>query len=215
MNLSTGAITRSGAQGVPNYTSSRPANAPRAAITPAFPIPHSALPIRPRPVLPPPAALATLRRPDPTVADARRRVTDRPRLPPRTRLLAAAAGLSLAALVATAARLTPDPRGWGTHEQLGAAPCRVRQWTGRPCPTCGMTTAWAHAVRGQFAAAAATNLGGVILLAGAIAATAWTLAAATTGRWWIAAPRLRWMVGIGTVWLLVTLLDWARRLAAG
>jgi len=35
----------------------------------------------------------------------------------------------------------PDPRGLGTHEQLGLAPCGWLQGKGYPCPTCGCTTA--------------------------------------------------------------------------
>ena len=34
----------------------------------------------------------------------------------------------------------PDPRGFGTHEQLGLAPCRTMEWAGIPCPGCGVTT---------------------------------------------------------------------------
>jgi hypothetical protein len=142
-------------------------------------------------------------------------VNDRLRLLPQTRLLAAAIALAIAALLASAARLVPDSRGFGTHEQLGAAPCRMRLWTGRPCPTCGMTTAWAHAVRGELAAAAKVNLGGAVLWGLAVAMAAWMLAAAATGRWPLGRPRLTWIVGTGTVWLAVTLADWARRLAHG
>jgi hypothetical protein len=130
-------------------------------------------------------------------------------------MLAAAAGLALVGLVAVAARLAPDKRGFGTHEQLGWPSCQVRLWTGRPCPTCGMTTAWSHAVRGQWGAAFAASTGGVMGFAIAVVAAAWTLAAATTGRWLVAQPRPRWMLLVATGWLIVTLADWARRLAAG
>ena len=34
----------------------------------------------------------------------------------------------------------PDARGFGTHEQLGLAPCRSMEWLGFPCPGCGVTT---------------------------------------------------------------------------
>jgi len=50
------------------------------------------------------------------------------------------------ALVALAAALVlglcvdPDPRGFGTHEQLGLAPCRTMEVIGIPCPGCGVTT---------------------------------------------------------------------------
>ena len=38
-------------------------------------------------------------------------------------------------------RTDPDPRGLGTHEQLGLEPCGWLQVRGSPCPTCGCTTA--------------------------------------------------------------------------
>ncbi|MEZ5988845.1 MAG: DUF2752 domain-containing protein [Planctomycetota bacterium] len=38
-------------------------------------------------------------------------------------------------------RTDPDPRGLGTHEQLGMAPSGWLIDRGYPCPTCGCTTA--------------------------------------------------------------------------
>jgi hypothetical protein len=77
------------------------------------------------------------------------------------------AGLALAAatlaLLLVAAWLRASADGHGTHEQLGLAPCA---WTLRwnfPCPTCGMTTAFAHAADGDLAAAAATQPFGAAL----------------------------------------------------
>lgn len=43
----------------------------------------------------------------------------------------------------------PDERGYGTHEQLGLAPCRMMQWTGVPCPGCGVTTSVTLAAQGH------------------------------------------------------------------
>ncbi len=45
--------------------------------------------------------------------------------------------------------LQPDPRGFGTHEQLYLQPCNFHALTGLPCPSCGMTTAFAHMARGE------------------------------------------------------------------
>ena len=120
-------------------------------------------------------------------------------------------GLALVALIATATRLTPDPRGWGTHEQLGAAPCWFHQTTGHPCPACGMTTAWAYAVRGNALAAVNANAAGAILLLACMVASLWSLAAAATGRWLGRRPRVRTAVWLATAWLVVALADWARR----
>jgi hypothetical protein len=114
--------------------------------------------------------------------------------------------------VVVAMQLAPDPRGWGTHEQLGWQPCRIRQWFDRPCPTCGMTTAWSLSVRGDIAAALAVSVGGVALLAGTIAGAAWLSASAIAGRWLGGTPRPRTAWWLAVVWLAVTIGDWLRRL---
>ena len=68
--------------------------------------------------------------------------------PIRCSLLVAAAGL--AGLLVLARKLEPDPRGFGTHTQLGLRPCAFLTVTGRLCPTCGMTTSFAWFVRGRI-----------------------------------------------------------------
>jgi hypothetical protein len=76
-------------------------------------------------------------------------------------LLASAALTTLA----LARLLVPDPRGLGTHTQLGLPPCAFFVLTGLPCPACGLTTCFAHMARGQLAAAIKANVFGVLLFA--------------------------------------------------
>ena len=71
-------------------------------------------------------------------------------------------GLCLTPLV-IAVGLEPDHRGHGTHEQMGLEPCGYLVETGRPCPTCGMTTAFANTVRLRLPSAFAANPGGLFL----------------------------------------------------
>lgn len=90
-----------------------------------------------------------------------------------------AGGLTAAACLAVlcvAAWLTPAAEGHGTHTQLvlrsgvGLQRCTWVALTGRPCPTCGMTTAFAHAAEGDFFASfAAQPMGAVLALATSLA----------------------------------------------
>lgn len=57
-------------------------------------------------------------------------------------------------LLATAASIAPDPRGFGTHEQIrifgrGLEPCGFKVQFGKPCPSCGFTTTFALATHGR------------------------------------------------------------------
>ncbi len=66
-------------------------------------------------------------------------------------------------IVLTIARaLSPSPNGFGTHQQLGLPPCFFHQLTGIPCPTCGMTTSFAHTVRFHFYEAFVTQPFGML-----------------------------------------------------
>lgn len=87
--------------------------------------------------------------------------------------------------------LKPDPSGIGTHRQLGfgsyrLAPCGMLLTTGYPCPTCGMTTAFAHTVRGQWPRAIWAQPSGFLLALATMitaAASAWTLATGRNPLW--------------------------------
>ena len=65
------------------------------------------------------------------------------------------------AVVATAAWLTPDPSGLGTHVQLGLPPCGFLVATGLPCPGCGLTTSFANMAHFAWADAFHANPFGV------------------------------------------------------
>jgi hypothetical protein len=128
--------------------------------------------------------------------------------------MATALALGLLALLAVAAILKPDPRGLGTHQQFGFPPCTFRFLFGQPCPTCGMTTAWAHLVRGQLIAALRTNAGGTLLGMLAVVSVPWLALSAVCGRWLLWAPSSIAVAWVGSGILLVTLIDWGIRLAA-
>jgi hypothetical protein len=74
-----------------------------------------------------------------------------------------ALALGCAAVLLVAAMLEPDARGYGTHAQLGLPPCGFLWLTGAPCPGCGLTTAFAHAIRGNWMLALDANPFGLLL----------------------------------------------------
>ncbi len=92
-----------------------------------------------------------------------------PRASTRERLFFLVAAVLAATVLALAFRLEPDPRGLGTHERLGLPPCGFQLWTDLPCPSCGMTTAFALAARGRLAAAAITQPAGFVIFLVAVA----------------------------------------------
>lgn len=101
-----------------------------------------------------------------------------------------------------AARLTPDARGYGTHERItGTWPCGFVLTTGLPCPTCGMTTAFAHMMHGRPVTAFVTQPAGAAMCLATIVMTALGTYIAATGR----GPRVDWerlgpvrlMLGLG------------------
>jgi hypothetical protein len=73
-----------------------------------------------------------------------------------------AAALALAAGVLITARLLV-PQAGGTHQQLGLPDCAFQLLTGLPCPSCGLTTSFAHMARLEVARAAAVQPFGVVL----------------------------------------------------
>ncbi len=113
-------------------------------------------------------------------------------------------------LVGTAWKVEPDSRGYGSHEQLGLEACGYLRACGHPCPTCGMTTAFANTVRFRLVPAWRANPAGMLLcllvmvLPGALIhsmVTGQPLARFFVGRWsgyWIVLGLLIW--GLSWAW---------------
>ncbi|MGQ9732229.1 MAG: DUF2752 domain-containing protein [Candidatus Zipacnadales bacterium] len=75
--------------------------------------------------------------------------------------------------------LTPDARGYGTHEQLFLPKCMFHEITTLPCPTCGLTTSFAHLTHGHLAMAFRTHPAGpliyVMMVVGGVYCLVWAL----------------------------------------
>lgn len=93
-------------------------------------------------------------------------------------------GTLLAAGFFLARSLEPDPRGFGTHQRMGFPPCTFLTMTGLPCPSCGMTTCFAHFTRGQLRQAFAANPPGVLVAILSAIQIPWCLWSAVSGRLW-------------------------------
>ena len=66
-------------------------------------------------------------------------------------------------------RVHPDPRGIGTHDQLGMDPCGWPLHYGFPCPTCGCTTAACLLLHGRpIDAFVAQPFGALVTIAGVL-----------------------------------------------
>ncbi len=65
--------------------------------------------------------------------------------PAMRRMVAGAIWAACSVVLGIAAWLTPSPSGMGTHTQLNLPQCGWIVMMDLPCPTCGMTTAFAFA----------------------------------------------------------------------
>jgi hypothetical protein len=110
--------------------------------------------------------------------------------------------------------LRPAVEGVGTHQQLGLPACGWIVGMGLPCPSCGMTTAFSLAARGDLAGAfAAQPMGALLAVLAAMVAVvaAWT-AISGCRSWEVIWSLLDRRVG----WALAALLAlaWVYKLAA-
>ena len=114
-----------------------------------------------------------------------------------------------------AGSVEPYLAGLGTHEQYGLPPCSLVVLTGYPCPTCGMTTAFAYTVRGELWAAFQAHPGGLAFALATILAFSVSLSVLITGKVW----RVNWYrVSPARVTLTIVLIwlgGWAYKLAVG
>jgi hypothetical protein len=140
-----------------------------------------------------------------------------PRANQMERVAWALAFVGFVTVFSIARQLSPDARGFGTHEQIpliggSLPPCGFVTWSqatlGKPypCPSCGFTTTFAHAMHGHFWAAIVNQPFGFVVFAVFALLVPVSIFAAffavsplrATDHW-----RWRWILGpLAVLWLL-------------
>ncbi len=120
-------------------------------------------------------------------------------------------GLSILLIFVMALWLTPDPRGFGTHQQLRLPECSFRKLTGTNCPHCGITTSLCYLVRGQLAAAMKSNASGILLAIVLAVLMPWCFMVSWHGRWLIVSDPVPWLIYGALMYLGITCLLWMVR----
>ncbi len=124
-------------------------------------------------------------------------------LAPGDRLALLGMAVGFVCLVLVAWWLTPDPRGLGTHEQLGLPPCTSQTWFHIPCPFCGMTTAFSLMAHGRVVEAIRAQPAGALMFALGIpltgAAAFLAVAGATPAGISAIVRKPFWLIGLGVL----------------
>ena len=133
------------------------------------------------------------------------------------RVSALVIALACAAILGMGAWLPPSASGFGTHTRLGLPPCAWPSVVGGPCPTCGMTTAFAYAAHGRFIPAFLAQPFGFVLAVGTAAGfwASFHIAAtgSTVGRIYVKLlrPRVLWsLAGLALVAWAYKWVTWPR-----
>ena len=128
------------------------------------------------------------------------------------RLLTVLLGAGIMVVFGIAAWLTPDPRGFGTHRQLGMPPCTFLTLTGVNCPHCGLTTSFSWFVRGQFYKSIRANPAGLMLASASVVILIWSIFVSIRGAFVIThEPGRDILIGFG-IWVLLSVVIWFLRL---
>lgn len=117
------------------------------------------------------------------------------------------------AVLAVSLWLHPREAGYGTHRALGLPACGFLAQTGYPCPSCGMTTAFADMAHARCVDAFLAHPFGVMLFAAVAVLAAVGLGELATSR-----DVIRYLRP-GPLWAVVTisgmLLGWGFKIAYG
>jgi Protein of unknown function (DUF2752) len=129
------------------------------------------------------------------------------------RALLALMALCLVTVFSVAIWLNPyredgQARQLETHRQLGLPECNFKLWTGKPCPSCGMTTSFALLIRGDVLNSLRANWVGTLLAAFCLAFIPYGLISALRGKF-VPAVSIDWILPrFIVVFCVLLLLRW-------
>lgn len=139
-------------------------------------------------------------------------VQSRPRSTWYVRIALLMIGVLLIGVFAVAAYLNPydadgTPRRMATHTQLGLPPCNFVMLSGKPCPSCGMTTSFSLLVHGDLRGSLNANWAGTVLAISWAGLLGWSVVSGLIGRPVLIPPGrgelvLTILVGISLVMML-------------
>jgi hypothetical protein len=142
-----------------------------------------------------------------------------PRLHGWVRWALVAVALVLVGVFSIALMLNPykDGKVWrqGTHQQLGLPPCRFYELTGKPCPSCGMSTSFALLVRGDVINSLRANAVGTLLALTCLLYLPWAALCAVRGRLYLIRSIEGTLTRLVVIFLVLMLLRWGLVLALG
>lgn len=109
------------------------------------------------------------------------------------------------------------PKSSATHTQLGMPPCNFVTLTGKPCPSCGMTTSFALLVRGDVANSLRANWVGSIMCVLWAGTLVWALVSGIRGKPLFVRPGRGELVFTVIVGVMLTLMlaRWTAVLVSG
>ena len=120
----------------------------------------------------------------------------------------------LSGVFVSAAVLVPDPRGLGTHEQLGFGACPTLRLFHIPCAFCGMTTAFTLMMRGNVLSAILVQPAGALIFVVSLVVLTASAGFAVAGRMpsWIGAQVLSGRLVLSSAGIVIV--SWVYKIVA-
>lgn len=133
---------------------------------------------------------------------------------PPERIVQGSVAVVLAAALALGVFLEPSPTGMGTHSGLGLPPCGLLVMTGKPCPTCGVTTSFVLAAHGRFYESLVNQPFGLAVFLALVGWLLFSVVTLVTRRSWIPLLSAYNMGAVAVAVVVLLLACWAYKWAS-